>query len=172
MKPYIGICIDCKDEKLIINSKGRCADCQYIKNNGISRYERYREKQKIKVNKIYKLKRKFLKTSKNDKREEVLKKDELVYEEVFNLKKPFCENCHRKLNNIFRDEEGNIIARYQYSHILTKGGFPLLRHNVKNFNRLCLNCHYIWEFGDRENMRIFVQNEEIREELLREMRKL
>ena len=46
-----------------------------------------------------------------------------------------------------------------FSHILSKGSQPRLRHNKENVNILCLQCHQSWEFGDKKAMRIYPSNE-------------
>lgn len=102
-----------------------------------------------------------------------LKLDEQVYEQVY-LKAIQnhtceCENCNVALDPRFRDEEGRVVQRFRYSHILTKGAFPEHRYNVLNFNFLCYNCHQIWEFGGnkgRIQMKIFVKNEKTAQILL------
>lgn len=179
----------CKRTNIPINSKGLCPDCQYIQTHGRSKQEVYlersKEREKDKPIKYTSIQRKPLKTPKKrpktlvnglmkderlEKRREQINKDEQTYEQVFNSKPPFCENCHRKLNDIFRDEDGMVIARYQYSHIITKGSEPRLRNNPKNFNRLCMNCHSLWEFSSRDTMRIYDKNQQIIEELRKELR--
>ena len=179
---------ECKRTNIPINSKGLCSDCQYIQTYGRSKQEVYSErrraKEKDKPIKYTTIRRKPLKTPKKrlktnvnsqiknerlEKRREQIRKDEETYEQVFYCKPPFCDNCHRKLNDIFRDENGMVIARYQYSHIVTKASEPRLRNNPKNMNRLCLNCHHIWEFGDRTTMRIYESNQKIIEQLRQEL---
>lgn len=180
---------ECKRINVPINSKGFCSDCQFKKTFGKSRQEVYSErrraKEKDKPIKYTTIQRKPLKKPKTrqktlvnglikderlEKRREQINKDEQTYEQVFNSKPPFCENCHRKLNDIFRDEDGMVIARYQYSHIITKGSEPRLRNNPKNFNRLCFLDHQKWEFGDRTEMKIYDKNQQIIEELRKELR--
>jgi hypothetical protein len=48
-----------------------------------------------------------------------------------------------------------------FSHILSKGSQPKLRHVKANINILCLECHQKWEFGDKKSMDIYPANEQI-----------
>ena len=170
----IGICLNC-DKNKPINSKGFCPDCQYEKTHGITRFEAHKNKERSKVSKIYSLKRKSLKTSyfkqeRLEKRRSIIEKDEELYEYIFNTKENKCEECGAWLPDTFRDENNQVIMRFQYSHILTKGSHSLLRHHKKNINRLCGTCHDIWEFGNRESMKIFEPNQTIINKLLKELR--
>lgn len=184
-KPHKGICIDCDQDKWMVNSKGQCEECRYKQNHGgKTKLEVQIEKEKSKPKKTYQLKRTPLKRSKNtlkrsfieqskeskEKRDEVLKKDRETYLEVFNSTPNECEEC--KLNGIytplpdqFEDEEGNIIAIWQYSHILSKGAFEEFRHNKNNINRICREHHDQWEFGNRESMKIYEPNQIIIQKL-------
>jgi hypothetical protein len=178
-KSHKGICIDCNQDKWIVNSKGQCEECRYKQNHGgKTKLEVQIEKEKSKPKKTYQLKRTSLKRSKNtikrssikqskeskEKRDEILKKDRETYLEVFNSTPNECEECrlngiHTPLPDQFEDEEGNIIATWQYSHILSKGAFEEFRHNKNNFNRLCREHHDMYEFGDRESMKIYESNQ-------------
>ena len=151
-----------------LNSKGLCPECVFKNNHGgRSKSEVYQERDRGKPKKVYTLKRSVLKRGKlkttqksidNKKIQREL--DEKTYEEVFNSNPNICEECGRQLNDEFRDEEGNIIMRSRFSHILSKGAYPEHRNESWNFNSLCNDCHYRWEFGDRENMNIFLKNKE------------
>jgi hypothetical protein len=179
---------DCKGEcertNVPINSKGLCSECQYLKTHGKTRQETYSErrseKEKIKPKQIHSLTRNALRTPKKrkktassilmknerlEKRREQIRKDEETYEQVFNSRPHECEECGRGLPDIFRDENGMVVARWQYSHIWGKGAFPEYRNNPKNLNRLCLEDHQIWEFGKREEMKIYDKNQLIIQEL-------
>lgn len=184
---------ECKRINVLINSKGFCSDCQYRQTHGRSKQEVYlersKEREKNKPIKYTSIQRKSLKTPKKrlktnvnsqlknerlEKRREQIRKDEETYEQVFNSKPPFCEECllngiETKLNTEFRDEENQVIARWQYSHIVTKQSEPRLRNNPKNFNRLCLQHHQDWEFSNREKMRIYEPNQKIIEQLRQEL---
>jgi len=180
MQQKIQICEQCSSPKPV-NSRGVCPDCVFKNNhNGKSQQEVYSERSKGKIKEYVKklpnttkksritMNNSFLKNERLEKRKEQIRKDEETYEQVFKLNPPFCEECHRKLNNIFRDEEGNVIARFQYSHIMTKAAFPEFRNDPRNFNRLCMRCHGTWEFGDRVEMRIYPKNQEIVDQLRKE----
>jgi hypothetical protein len=84
-----------------------------------------------------------------------IKTDEEFYEYIFYHHPCCCAECRRPLNIRFRDRDGKVIARWQYSHNLAKGAYPDLRHHPLNMERLCFKCHQRWENGDRQNMRIF-----------------
>lgn len=88
-------------------------------------------------------------------------KDEELYEKVFNNSNHRCEECGGKLNDVFRDENGKIINRWRYSHVIAKSIAPQLRHKVENINNLCLQDHQKWDFGSNEEkkkMRIYEGN--------------
>ena len=182
MQQKIGDCIECPRTNVPINSKGLCPDCVYKRNHdGMSRFEVTKSKEKGKNDKLYSLKRKPIKTTKKRKKKNVflknerlekrrrqIEKDEKTYEEVFNSKPNFCEECGKPLPDELRDEEEQIIFRTQYSHIMTKAAYPEFRNDSRNFNRLCDVHHDQWEFHDRENMKIYRQNQKIIEQLLKE----
>lgn len=69
-----------------------------------------------------------------------------------------CEECGKLLPDIFRDDKGKVINKSRYSHIVAKSIAPQLRHDIKNINHLCFNCHFKWEFGDKKSMRIYESN--------------
>ena len=84
--------------------------------------------------------------------------DEAFYEECFNSSDHRCEECRKQLPTVFRDEEGKIVARWRYSHVIPKSIAPHLRYVIENINHLCLGCHYRWENGDKSEMKIFTKN--------------
>jgi 5-methylcytosine-specific restriction endonuclease McrA len=93
------------------------------------------------------------------------KKDEEVYEQLFTKNRKLfgfivCEECLTPITKRFRDEKGKITCRFAFSHILSKGAFPEFRHNLDNFNILCMDCHNRWEFRDKKNMKIYAKNKE------------
>lgn len=180
MNIKLGICKKCGKEGQV-NSRQLCSDCVFKESHGgESRIEVYSKRReikrfnevKIKVNGIYDYQKKprkkrlnLLKKEKLDKRKEILRKDEETYEAVFNSRPNKCEECGAWLPPMFRDDEGHIVARHQYSHIISKGADGEFRHNSKNFNRLCQLHHYIWEFGDRKSMKIYEGNQIIIQQL-------
>lgn len=60
-----------------------------------------------------------------------------------------CEECLKPLRNY---------SSVYCSHILTRGAFPEIAHDVRNINILCLEHHNQWEHGNRERMRIYPAN--------------
>lgn len=165
LKNNLGYCQECHYKKSL-NSRNLCSDCVYKENHeGKSKFEVQKDRLKDKGNLpnkvIYTLSKspfKGARIAKNSINKDIILKDEEVYEKVFFSKSNFCEECGKELPNVFRDNEGKIICRFQYSHILGKGAFPEFRHSVWNFNRLCFECHQIWDFGDKESMSIFIKN--------------
>ena len=79
--------------------------------------------------------------------------DTHFYEEIWGERFHYCEECHKEL--------GDKWERYMFSHILSKGSHPSLRHDKDNINLLCLDCHQKWEFGDKKSMDIYPDNEAI-----------
>ena len=109
-------------------------------------------------------------------RDEVIKLDEETYQQVFDkAPKIFggficCEECGKVLTNRFRDSRGRVNMRFMYSHILSKGAFPQIRHDIRHFNILCRECHNFFEFSpNRAGMKIYESNQKIIAELKREL---
>lgn len=160
-------CTEC-GRPTILNSKGLCPNCVFKKNHsGKSQVEIYQERSKanIKVKKKSdSIKQNLIK--KKEKHDALIKEDEKTYEEVFGSKPPYCEECSTRLSSIFRNDEGFVVDRFRFSHILSKGAYPEHRHNILNFNLLCFNCHQKWDHGDKESMRIFEENKKIIAQIL------
>lgn len=95
---------------------------------------------------------------KEKQKHSMIELDEIFYEKCFNASNHKCEECGCNLPDQFRDEDGKIIARWRYSHIIPKSIAKHLRHLMNNINHLCLKCHMRWENGDRENMKIYPEN--------------
>jgi hypothetical protein len=167
-------CYKC-GSKYIVNKKYMlCSDCNYLRIHGKTRFEVAREKEKSKPNKVYTLKRTPLKSKKTriksrpetvEKRRELLKKDREWYYSFFISRPHECEECGHWLPDEFEDENGRINFIGQYSHIVPKGARNDLRHNKLNCNRLCNLHHDQWEFGDRESMEIYKNNQKIIKEM-------
>lgn len=68
-----------------------------------------------------------------------------------------CEECGLPLTGT--------MSHSFISHILSRGAHPCLATHSKNFNIICFDCHQRWEFKDKENMKIFITNKPIIEEL-------
>lgn len=157
-------CKECNGSKPIVNKfYGLCQECNNIRLHG-SKYG--------KTYKFTNKKSKPLRTRKNNVKKSLfvkldpkrkastkrLEKDEAFYEECFNVSNHKCEECGCNLPTEFRDSEGNVNARYRYSHIIAKSIAPELRHDVENINHLCLKHHTQWDHGDKENMKIYEKN--------------
>ena len=82
--------------------------------------------------------------------------NERFYRWIWENKKHICEETMRPLHNYS--------AKF-ISHILTRGANPAMAHDPRNINILCLEMHNKWENGNREEMRIFAQNQKIIEKL-------
>jgi len=114
-------CTKCKEEKTITNSHfSLCRKCND---------ERLEERKDKKVHKHTTLDKNTLKPnenkvksktkrslsspdfSKEEKKPDLIKLDELFYEECFNLSDHKCEECGVNLPEIFRDLDGKIVAR-------------------------------------------------------------
>lgn len=93
-----------------------------------------------------------------DKTKNAIEADEKFYEECFNNSDHRCEECGIDLPDTFRDDNGKVIARWRYSHIIPKSINPSLRHNINNINHLCLKHHQMWDFGNKKSMKIYVKN--------------
>ena len=169
----------CGSKYIVNKTHNLCDGCNFKRlNNGKTRFEVAREKESTKPRKVYRIERKPLKRKKTslkrspvrstqrtkEKRAEVLRKDRELYLYIFNTKPNECEECGAMLPDIFEDEYG-IVAIYQYSHILSKGHEPKLRHCKLNVQKLCLQCHNHWEFGDKESMKICEKNQVLIEKM-------
>ena len=77
--------------------------------------------------------------------------DTRFYEEIWSERPHYCEECDKYL--------GDKWERYMFSHILSKGSQPRLRHVKANINILCFDCHHKWEFGDKKSMEIYPLNQ-------------
>lgn len=91
------------------------------------------------------------------KRPLVARQDRVLYDSVWAIRPHNCEECGASL--------GDHPDAIYFSHILSKGAHPAMRHDNRNINLLCPDHHRQWEFGGRKNMRIFETNLETMEEL-------
>lgn len=87
----------------------------------------------------------------SDKMKIMHEKDASFYEEIWNERPHYCENCGKYLGNTFRDKNGKIIV-YRYAHIIPKSVYPYLRHYKHNILLLCLNCHTQFDNSPKEIM--------------------
>lgn len=178
MQLRIDECKKCNKTKPIVNKKyGLCQECNWERlHPKEGSFQEHRTKQQkslvqssLKKGSILKrtpLKKKPYRIKQvSDKQRKVIKRDEEIYEEVWNMKDHVCEECECDLGDRFRDDNGKIIDRFRYSHILGKDLYPEHRHNTHNFNLLCLECHQKWEYGDKKSMKIYEPNQVIIREL-------
>jgi hypothetical protein len=86
------------------------------------------------------------------KRKRTVEKDTEFYQEIWDEREHYCEECGRYL--------GEVWDRSYFSHILTKGAHPKLRRVKLNIQTVCRHCHSIWEFGDRTKMKTYRLNME------------
>jgi hypothetical protein len=85
--------------------------------------------------------------------------DEVFYEKCFNTcSEHTCEECATGLSKVFRGDDGKVVNKSRYSHIIPKSIASHLRHEVDNINHLCFDCHQKWDFGDKTKMKIYEKN--------------
>jgi len=185
MQQKIGTCTECEKLNKPLNSRGICPDCIFIKTHaGKTKEEVYTERRNnvVKVFKpversviTYPKKRAKtslkLKNERLEKRRAIIAADEALYYYIFLTRPNECEECGTALPEDFYDEEGRVLYRSQYSHIITKGSAPEFRHDKRNINRVCGVCHDRWEFHDRENMNIYAPNQIVIQQMLDELNK-
>lgn len=82
----------------------------------------------------------------------ILKANDRFYHYMWENKPHQCEECQKPLKNY---------SSAFISHILSRGAFPEMAHDVRNVNILCFNHHNQWENGERKIMRIFPKNQNI-----------
>jgi hypothetical protein len=157
-----------------------CDNCNYFRLHGKTKFaallEKTRDKPLVVKQKPMKKRRKKTLNEKSkvsqqirkEKRADVVRKDRETYFKVFMTKAHKCEECDAPLPDQFEDEEGRVIFPTQYSHILSKGAHTRFRNNPINFNRLCDVHHAQWEFGKREEMKIYESNQIIIQQLYNE----
>jgi len=80
-----------------------------------------------------------------DRQKKKLSEDDRVNEEIWNSRAHVCDNCDKRLPAT--------PVKANFSHLLTKGSHPDLRHDPENIVLSCIPCHNLWEFGkNRETM--------------------
>ena len=68
-----------------------------------------------------------------------------------------CEECGKPLYGY---------SSVHISHILSRGAYPSMAYDLRNFNLLCYDCHQKWESPiTRPSMRIFFKNKRVISEL-------
>lgn len=88
----------------------------------------------------------------NAKTKQKIDADTRFYKEIWNERPHKCEEC-----GVYLGEQWK---RFMFSHILSKGAHPKLRHDKQNINVLCLEHHQQWEFGNRKTMKIYDKNKD------------
>jgi len=178
----------CGSEYIVNKKYNLCENCNHIRLHNETQFEaqirktnfnislrKAEQKMKDNINKersIVTPKKKRVDHSKSDatrlKRQEVLKKDQFTYMLLWLSRPHECENCGSPLPEDFLDDEKNINAIWQYSHILSKGSHIEFRYEPRNFNRLCFKCHELWEFApieEKKKMKIYEPNQIIIQQL-------
>ena len=159
-------CKGCKGSKSIVNKHfGLCQECNNIRLHGSKYGKTYIVSKKdikpLRRRKKDSKKSLFSNVKPTAKRNvDRLAKDEAFYQECFNMSDHKCEECGKQLPTEFRDDEGNVNARWRYSHIVAKSIAPELRHDTNNINHLCLEHHTQWDFGNKHDMKIYTKNAE------------
>lgn len=147
---HFKLCLKCNNIRLYGNPYGKVyKDINNNKNNKIPSKNKINQKKSLFTSN----------TNIHQSKKRTIDRDEEFYEKCFNNSNHRCEECNKELPDSFRDSEGKIIARYRYSHIIPKSIEPSLRWILKNINHLCLECHGMWENGDKKNMRIYKKNQ-------------
>lgn len=137
-------CIDCKHDEYIF-SHGRCKPCA---DKVYFAKKRELAKNKPKQQPLPKQRKPIKQFSARSA--EVIRKDNEFYSLVWAVKVHYCEECSEYL--------GDEINKVYFSHILSKGSFPNLRHDMDNVRLLCFGHHQQWEFGDRTTMKIYAED--------------
>ena len=145
------LCMECNNERLEAKKPAKVYTLSSSKTKSVKSKET-RLKRKVRDGEKIK-KKQGRKMGKN------FELDEIFYEKSFNQCKIHeCEECRNPLPTEFRDDNGKVIARFRYSHIIAKSIGPEIRHDLNNINHLCLACHTVWDFGDKKSMKIYAKN--------------
>ncbi len=160
-------CKECGNPNVVNKFHTLCGGCNNIRLHG-SKYGKTSKPIEIK-RKSYKPAKKKAKGAvsisarvrvKGRTTKDKIKEDEDFYRKCFDLSDHRCEECDTELPDIFRDDNGKVVARWRYSHIIPKSIAPEIRHSINNINHLCRKHHEEWENGDITKMRIFKGNKE------------
>lgn len=119
---------------------------EYRNNSKKRQIERQKQNKLEGKNKVYKIK-KF-----SDKKIKMHEKDLIFYQEIWNERPHYCQNCNKFLGSSFYTQDNKPIL-YRYSHIIPKSIYPYLRHYKDNINLLCLECHTKFDNSEKEVMR-------------------
>lgn len=82
--------------------------------------------------------------------------NERFYRYCWNAYPQLCSECGKPLR---------LYSAVYVSHILTRGAYPEMAHDLRNVNVLCFRHHQQWENGNRKAMRIYEKNQKIIAEL-------
>jgi hypothetical protein len=150
---WFGLCQECNNERLHGNKFGKVAKYNETKKEPL-------KKDNNKNKRIVDRGQRLVVWSGGRSAGKKILRDEIFYEACFNeCKVHKCEECGSGLNEIFRGDDGKVINRARYSHIVPKSIAPELRHQIININHLCLTCHQKWDFGKRTEMKIYAKNQ-------------
>lgn len=81
-----------------------------------------------------------------------------IFMDIWKTREHICYHCGRRIL------EPRAI---NFSHIFSRGAHPRLRCEPKNIIIVCENCHKIYEFGNRKNLK-----KQISQELIDELLKI
>ena len=146
IKQKIGDCNYCDAKQVEIYggwttfADKRCATCESKRRTALQ-IKRAGERAKEKPTFVYKPSYKEVSPALAQRR----KTDKEVNEEIWATRAHVCDNCERRLPATH--------VKANFSHLLTKGSHPDLRHDPENIVLSCYACHNLWEFGkNREDM--------------------
>lgn len=146
IKQKIGDCNYCDAKQVEIYggwstfSDKRCATCESKRRTALQ-IKRAGERAKEKPTFVYKPSYKEVSPALAQRR----KTDKEVNEEIWATRPHVCDNCEKRLPAT--------PVKANFSHLLTKGSHPDLRHDPENIVLSCYACHNLWEFGkNREDM--------------------
>ena len=145
-KDRIGICNTCNGFGVEIfggwgtrNNK-RCFSCELKKRTAQSMTK---NRETLAKKEIVPYSPTYAKTT--DRQKKKLSEDDRANEEIWNSRAHVCDNCDKRLPAT--------PVKANFSHLLTKGSHPDLRHDPENIVLSCVPCHNLWEFGkNRETM--------------------
>jgi hypothetical protein len=86
--------------------------------------------------------------------------DQQFYLAAYHSSDKRCEECGKYL--------GEKMQRIFVSHILAKGPYPKMRHDMRNYQILCPQHHYQYEFGDRSKLSTWPETEKRKIALMNE----
>ena len=86
----------------------------------------------------------------SSKRQITSLKDKRFFDSIWLTRAHYCEECNLPL--------GDDSHSSYFSHILSKGAHPAMRHDDRNINLLCPKHHREWETGRKSDMNIYIKN--------------